>query len=251
MPYQYEPQSLNGKNVVLTGGTTGIGRSTAYRLVAEGANILTFGRHEQELLEALQEIQGAGPGKIQGIVADQSKPEDVERVFREADSQLGSLDILINNAALAGESIVDTDFAAWDEIVRTNLLGYMYCSRLAIDRFKTKGEGHILNVGSMSDTTRDAGSDVYVATKSGINGFTEALRKKVNEQGIKVTLIEPGLVGTDMTASKTPPAEQPQKEEQEKMLRAEEIAESIYYALTQPRRCDVVLIQIRPLRQAI
>jgi len=251
MPYQYEPQSLNGKNIVLTGGTTGIGRSAAYRLVAEGANILTFGRHEQELQDALKEVQGAGPGKIHGVIADQSKPEDIERVFREADSRLGALDILINNAALAGESIVDTDFAVWDEVIRTNLLGYMHCSRLAIDRFKTKGEGHIVNIGSMSDTTRDAGNDIYVATKSGINGFTESLRKKVNEQGIKVTLIEPGLVGTDMTARKTPPAEQPQKEDEEKMLRAEEIAESIYYALTQPKRCDVVLIQIRPLRQAI
>ncbi|MBV9852551.1 MAG: SDR family oxidoreductase [Armatimonadetes bacterium] len=250
MAYDYQPQSLAGKSVVITGGTTGIGRSTAQRLLADGANVLIFGREEKALQEALQDLQSGG-GQVHGLTADQSKPQDVDRVFQEADAKLGGVDILINNAALAAQSILDSDYSEWQYVVQTNLLGYMACCRQAIDRMKRKGAGHIVNVGSMSAKGREAGSDVYVATKSGIEGFADALSKQVSEQGIKVTTIEPGLVGTDMTASNTPPEEQPQKEREGEMLTAEDIAECIRYALIQPARCAIALVQIRPQKQAI
>jgi NADP-dependent 3-hydroxy acid dehydrogenase YdfG len=127
----------------------------------------------------------------------------------------------------------------------------MYCCKQAIERMKAKGEGHIVNIGSMSDTVREEGSDVYVATKSAINGFSEALRKQINEQGIKVSLIEPGLVGTDMTVEQVPAEEQEEKIEKMEMLRAEDIAECVHYTLIQPKRCDVVQVQIRPHKQPI
>jgi NADP-dependent 3-hydroxy acid dehydrogenase YdfG len=97
---------------------------------------------------------------------------------------------------------------------------------------------------------REKGSSVYVATKAGIEGFSEALRKEVNPLGIKVTLIEPGAVGTDMQ-SEYSPAEQRKKEEKMEMLKAEDIAACILYTLTQPKRCDVVMMQIRPHMQSI
>jgi NADP-dependent 3-hydroxy acid dehydrogenase YdfG len=253
MTYAYEPRSLAGKSVVITGGTTGIGRTTACRLAADGAHVLVFGRHEQELQDALKDIQSAanGKGKVHGMTADASKPEDVDRVFQEADSRLGGVDVLVNNAALAGHSVLDTEVSEIQNIVQTNLLGYMYCCKQAIERMKAKGEGHIVNIGSMSDTVREEGSDVYVATKSAINGFSEALRKQINEQGIKVSLIEPGLVGTDMTVEQVPAEEQEEKIEKMEMLRAEDIAECVHYTLIQPKRCDVVQVQIRPHKQPI
>jgi NADP-dependent 3-hydroxy acid dehydrogenase YdfG len=262
MTYGFEPRSLVGKAVVISGGTTGIGRATACRLVAAGANVLVFGRHETELQEALQDIRNAASGtaqgtaqggtaQVHGLTADARNPEDIERVFQMADSQLGGVDILVNNAALGGQSVVDTDLSEIQKIVETNVLGYMHCAKQAIERMTARGEGHIVNIGSMSDTVRESGSDVYVATKSAINGFSEALRKQVNASGVKVSLIEPGLVGTDMTAEKTPPQEQPEKIEQMKMLRAEDIAECVHYTLIQPRRCDIVQVQIRPHRQEI
>jgi Short-chain alcohol dehydrogenase of unknown specificity len=254
MAYKFEPKSLAGKAIIVTGGTTGIGRSTAQRLVAGGANVLIYGRHEQELQDALKDItssaNGSG-GKVHGLTADQSKPEDVKRVFEEADGKLGGVDILVNNAALGGGSITDTDRSEWEYQLRTNLFGYMDCCQQAIERMKAKGSGHIVNVGSMSAKVREGGSDIYVAAKSGIEGFSEALRKQVNEQGIKVTLIEPGLVGTNMTVDQVPVEEQPEAIEKGEMLRAEDIAECVYYTLTQPERCDVVMVQIRPHKQAI
>lgn len=251
MPYTYSPQNLAGKAVVVTGGTTGIGRATAHRLVAAGANVLIYGRHEQELADALADLRNAGSGRVFGLTADQSRYEDVQRVFAEADEKLGGVDILVNNAALPANSILDSDYTEWQYVVATNLLGYMACCREAIDRMSRKGVGHIVSVGSMSAQVREEGSDVYVATKSGIEGFSESLRKQVNGKGIKVTLIEPGLVGTEMTVDQVPKEEQPEKEAQGTMLKAEEIAEAVYYTLIQPERCDVVLLQIRPHGQAI
>ncbi len=212
-----------------------------------------FGREEQALQEALSDLRGQAQsgGEVHGLTADQSKPEDVTRVFQEAEQRLGGVDILVNNAAQAAGSILDSDYSKWAYVVQTNVLGYMACCREAVDRMKARGGGHIVNVGSLSAKVRESGSDIYVATKAAIEGFSEALRKQVNERGIKVTLIEPGLVGTDMTASNTPPAEQPQKEREGQMLTAEDLARSVLYALQQPPRCDVILIQIRPHGQAI
>lgn len=249
-----ENRNLAGKSILVTGGTTGIGRTTAVRLVQEGAHVVTFGRHEQELNDALKDIQGShapGTGKVVGLIADSSKPEDIERVFRAADDRFGGVDILVNNAALGAGSIVETDLEEIQYVVAANLLGYIYCCKHAVQRMKDKGKGHIVNIGSMSSLVREKGSDLYVATKSGIEGFSEALRKQVNELGIKVTLIEPGLVGTDMTTDQVPKEEQAKKEAEGEMLKAEDIAECVYYTLTQPERCDVVKVQIRPHKQAI
>jgi len=247
-----EAEGLSGKAVIVTGGTTGIGRATAKRLAAAGAGILIFGRHERELNDALDDIESSGgSGSVRGLTADAGKPEDVERVFAEADAQIGGVDILVNNAALAAKSVTETDFAEWQEVVRTNLLGYMLCARHAVDRMRRKGEGHIVNVGSLSAKVREKGSDVYVATKAGIEGFTDALAKQVAEHGIRVSLIEPGLVATDMTHDKVPPEEQPEQQEEGKILRAEDLAECIHYVVTQPKRVDIALVQIRPLGQPL
>ena len=253
MSSTYELQSLAGKAVVLTGGTTGIGRATAHLLASEGCRVLIYGREEAALQDALKDIRAAAGhgGEVYGLTADQSHREDVKRVFVEADARLGGVDILINNAALGAQSILDTDYGEWEYVVQTNLLGYMACCREALDRMTPRKTGHIVNVGSMSAKVRESGSDVYVATKSGIEGFSEALRKKVNDLGIKVTLIEPGLVGTDMTEDQVPREQQAQKEQEGEMMTAEDLAQSILYTLVQPPRCDVALVQIRPHKQAI
>ncbi len=246
--FDYEPESVNGKNILITGGTTGIGRSTAILLAAQGAQVMIFGRHEQELKDAIHDVQATG-GTVSGFTADTSNPEDIRRVFKEVDREMGRLDILINNAALGYGSVMEGAYADWQYIVNTNLLGYMAMAHEAIERMKPNGWGHIVNIGSMSADIREKNSSVYVATKAGIEGFSEALRKEVNPLGIKVTLIEPGAVGTDMQPQS--PAEQRQKEEKMEMLKSEDIAACVFYALSQPKRCDVVVVQVRPHLQSI
>lgn len=245
--YQLEP--VADKSILITGGTTGIGRSTAILLASQGAKVMIFGRHQNDLDEAMKDIRETG-GKVLGLTADVSDPEDIQRVFKEFDRQMDKLDILINNAALGYGSITEGGYPEWDYILKTNLLGYMAMTHEAVERMKASGWGHIVNIGSMSADEREKDSSVYVATKAGIQGFSEALRKEVNPLGIKVTLIEPGAVGTDMQ-SEYSPAEQRQRIEKMKMLRAEDIAACVLYTITQPKRCDVVSLQIRPHLQEI
>lgn len=247
--FDYQLESVSRKAILITGGTTGIGRATAILLASQGAKVMVFGRHEQELNDALKDIRQAG-SDVMGFTADTAKADDVKRVFREVDRQMGRLDILINNAALGYESIMKGGYEDWEYIVSTNLLGYMAMTHEAIERMKAQKQGHIVNIGSMSADVREKNSSVYVATKSGIQGFSEALRKEVNSLGIKVTLIEPGAVGTDMQ-SQYSPEEQREKIEKMEMMRAEDIAACVLYTLTQPKRCDVVSVQIRPHLQSI
>jgi NADP-dependent 3-hydroxy acid dehydrogenase YdfG len=248
--FDYELASVNGKKILITGGTTGIGRSTAVLLAAQGAQVMIFGRHEREIKDAIHDIQATG-GTVNGFTADTSNPEGIRRVFKEADRQMGQLDILINNAAIGYSSVMEGEYKDWQYIVNTNLLGYIYMAMAheAIERMKTNGGGYLVNIGSMSANVREKNSSVYVATKAGIEGFSEALRKEVNPLGIKVTLIEPGAVGTDMQPQS--PEEQRQMQEKMEMLKAEDIAACVLYALTQPKRCDVVVVQIRPHLQSL
>jgi NADP-dependent 3-hydroxy acid dehydrogenase YdfG len=114
---------------------------------------------------------------------------------------------------------------------------------------RVRKSGYIINIGSMSAEALHKGTSVYVATKSGVRGFSASLRKEANELDIRVTLIEPGSVGSDMQEESAD--EQREKIEKMEMLKAEDIAASVLYVLTQPQRCDVVELKIRPLLELI
>lgn len=248
----FQPQSVAGKNVLVTGGTTGIGRAIALLLADRGANVMIFGRHRKELDEALADLRRDGR-QVHGLTADQSKLSDVARVFDSVDRSLGPLDILINNAALAADGVEETEQRDIQYVIQSNLLGYVACAKEAVqrmtqDRDASRGHAHIVLIGSMSADVREGGSSVYVATKAGIQGFSEAFRKEVNKQGIKVTLIEPGAVGSDMQPKKWTHERRARKQT---MLKAEDIAVCVYYCLVQPERCDVVEVKIRPHLQEI
>jgi NADP-dependent 3-hydroxy acid dehydrogenase YdfG len=247
-PFAIETVDVADKGILVTGGTTGIGRATALLLASQRAKVFVFGRHEDELNDAMKDLQKVSDA-VHGVIADVTRPADIERVFVEAQDRLGAIDVLVNNAALAADSVVDGRYEDMEYIVKTNLLGYMACAHEAIELMKKQGHGHIVNVGSMSADVREEGSSIYVATKAAIQGFSAALRKEVNKFDIKVTLIEPGAVGTDMQPES--PGEQREKQQSGEMLKAEDIAAAIHYCLTQPERCDVVVLQIRPHMQTI
>lgn len=241
---------LQGKTALITGGTTGIGRAALQLLAAQGVKILFFGTDDKHLKDAMDDMAKLGlENEVMGIVADVSTKENVAFIFQHVDGFLGKLDFLINNAALGADGLMDTSYEDMAYIINVNVLGYLSCAQEAAKRMKDNGGGHIINIGSMSADTREGSSTVYVATKSGIQGFSESLRKELNPAGIKVTLLEPGAVGTDMQPSS--PEEQREKEEKLEMLRAEDIAEAILYILTRPKRCDVVELKVRPHQQII
>jgi len=242
---EFLPQNISGKTALITGGTTGIGRATAISLAAVGVNILIFGRHKEELEESLQAIRGVNPnGAYYGIVADVAKQEDIERIFDTVDQKFDKLDILVNNAAIGHDGIESGDYKDWDYLMSTNLTGYLACCHESIKRMKPNQSGHIINIGSLIAETTVSGRSVYAASKAGIQGFTEALRNEINPMNIKVSLIEPGLVSSDMID--LPADQHKQKIEALEMLKAEDIAMSVLYCLCQPKRSDIISLQIRP-----
>jgi NADP-dependent 3-hydroxy acid dehydrogenase YdfG len=239
--------NLKNKVILITGGTSGIGRATAVLLAQGGADVVIFGRHEQKLKDALTDIKTISGEDVLGLIADTSKPETLEKVFQKIDDQFGHLDVLINNAALGCRSIMDSNYQKWREVIDVNILGYMLCARMALDKMIPNESGHIINISSLSAEYKEKDADLYVATKSAISGFNDSLRKKVNPLGIKVTLIEPGSTGTDMVSENS--IEQQQMQKEERLLKAEDIAEVIYFILRQPSRALIQKIEIRANKQ--
>ncbi|MFP5439006.1 MAG: SDR family oxidoreductase [Bacteroidia bacterium] len=247
--HNFLTKHIEGKSILITGGTTGIGRAAAILLSSQGADIIVAGLDEGHLKDALVDINKVATGAVYGIIADISTGEGVQLLFEKVDSVFITLDILINNAALPFESITEGSYSDWKRIVDTNLLGYIACAGEAVRRMKEKGNGHIINVGSMSADVREETGSVYVATKSGIQGFSESLRKQVNPMGIRVGLLEPGATDTDMQPDST--QQKKQQVEREEMLTADDIAGILLYMLCQPRRCDIVELKVKPRLQLI
>lgn len=244
-----EQPSLAGRNVLITGGTTGIGRATAALLAASGANVFIFGRHKPELDEALAALEN-GRTKVAGITADQADPGDVVRVFTTIEREFGPLDVLVNNAGVAGGPMAAGGEAEWRYRLNADLLGYIDCTRRALAQMRGRKRGHIVNIGSTSAEYAGEGSSLYVAAKMAVRGFSRALRSEVAKDGIKVTLIEPGLTGTsffDEEGEEIAEADvQRQKQREGAMLKAEDIAVAVHYCLTQPDRCAVSFLQVEP-----
>jgi 3-hydroxy acid dehydrogenase/malonic semialdehyde reductase len=237
---------LAGKRIVLTGGTTGIGRATVGLLAQEDARVLTFGRHEPVLRDALDSFANLG-GEVSGMTADISTREGVEQVFKTVDERLGGIDILVCNAALGAEPIHEMGEEAWRYVVETNLVGYLACARAALERMRSAGGGHLVFVSSISPIIKAEGESVYAATKAGIEAFAETLRKEIAEENIKISVIQPGSVDTDMQECSED--EKREAVEKEKMLHAKEVAESILFVLTRSHRADVVNLRVEPRLQ--
>lgn len=236
---------LSGKRILLTGGTTGIGRATLKALAGEGARVLTFGRHQQTLDEALSGIGG----EVTGIAADAASPHDIDQVFAQVDERLGGIDILVACAALGAQPIHEMEDADWRYVIDANLTGYLACARAAILRMEEQGGGHLLFVGSISAEIKAAGESVYAATKAGIQAFAETLRKEVADKNIRVSVVQPGSVDSEMQ-------ECSDDEKQDaiadgRMLPAEHIADAILFVLTRSAMCDIVNLRIEPLRQTM
>ena len=249
VPKDDDAAGIAGKSVVINGGTTGIGLATAKLLATYGARVLLFGRDGREVAVAVEQCNAAG-GEAYGVVADVTRQREVLRVFKEADKRFGGrLDVLINNAASAGDALLESDYDAWRKTLDTNILGYLHCAREALNRMRPHKDGHVLMVGSMSADLREPSNDIYAATKAAVQALCEALRKNVNKDGIRVTLIEPGAVDTPMQDK--PRSKKDAQKRQLEMIEPDDIAECIRFVLSQPKRVAIVQMQVRPLKQLI
>jgi 3-oxoacyl-[acyl-carrier protein] reductase len=236
-----EMPSLRGRKAVISGGTTGIGRAIGVLLASEGVEIFTCGRSAEHLEDALARLREVG-GTADGISIDLAEGGAVKKFFAAAEDAMGSFDIAVINAAVPAEATADTSRKDAQYQLATDFTAYVLSAQEAAERMGAGSD--IVLIGSMSAVSRGAGSSIYVAAKSGIQGFAVSLRKELAEQDIKVGLIEPGFTGADFQYPDFPPEKQRELIHEHKMLRAEDIAVAAHYMLTQPRRCAVSLMRV-------
>ena len=245
---------LEGKAAAITGASSGTGESTALALAEAGAAVALGARREDRLKELAERIESGG-GRTVALKADVGDEASARAFVEGANEQLGSLDILINNAGVMLLGPVEgapTD--DWRRMVDVNVLGLLYCTHAALPIMREAGGGHIVNVSSVAGRTAHAGSAVYNFTKWGVVGFSEALRQEALHSKIRVTTIEPGYVDTELQGHNEHPAVvEGIKQMREKIgdpLQAEDIAAAITYAVSQPQHVNVNEVLIRPTGQS-
>jgi 3-hydroxybutyrate dehydrogenase len=189
---------LSGKTALITGGGRGIGRSCALAFAKEGAQIVVAARTESEIEKVAAEIREMGRRAL-AVILDVREPESIERAFKRAASEIGTVDILINNAGIArSEPLVKCSEELWQEVIDVNLNGTFRCTKAALPGMLQKGWGRIINIASVAGKAGAPYISAYTASKHGVLGFTKALAQEVATRGITVNAICPGYVETDM-----------------------------------------------------
>lgn len=243
---------LDGKVAIITGASSGIGEATALALAAEGATVVLAARRGDRLNALAEKIAISG-GKALPIVTDVTHEAQVQNLVQKTKTEFGRIDILVNNAGIAAVGAIDGgNTSDWKDMINLNLLGLLYVTHAVLPILKAQGAGHIVNISSVGGRTARVGIGVYNATKWGVNGFSESLRQEVCKQNIRVTIIEPGLVNTEISDRISDPITKQNIEERRRSvtpLESEDIAAAIVYALTQPPRVNVNEILIRPTLQ--
>jgi len=245
-----ETASLENKRVLVTGGAGGVGRAVAALMVQLGARVLITDRTELDLRRVTDEL-GTGSGEIEAVKADLSDSTGLARMFERVDEWLGGLDILVCCAGVGSGPLMEMGEADWRYVIESNLVSYVACTQRAIERMRAQEgrDGIIILVGSISVHIKAVGESVYNASKGGVASFAETLRKEMIPEGIRVTLIEPGAIGSAMQPYS--PEEREAQIGDYKMLRPEQVADAILFAATRPPGVDVVTLRIEPLVQKI
>jgi 3-oxoacyl-[acyl-carrier protein] reductase len=232
--------SLSGKFAVVTGGTRGIGRAIAERLLREGAAVAICGRSRESVDRAVADMKPLG--RILGYPADITRAEEVQGFFEAVDREFPGLDILVNNA---GEAVfrkaAEMTTEDWHRNIDLNLNGAFYCSRQALARFLKRGSGFIVNVSSLAGKNAFSGGAGYNAAKAGLNLFAEALMLDHRNDNVRVCTIMPGSVDTAFGGDSTR-----RKGDTSWMIAPQDIAESVALVLRMPARTMISRIEIRP-----
>jgi NADP-dependent 3-hydroxy acid dehydrogenase YdfG len=246
-------RELQGRVAAVTGATSGIGEATAVLLAEAGAKVALAGRREDRLNAVSERIAGDG-GTSLPIPTDVSNEAQAQAFVRRAHDELGGLHILVNNAGvmLLGP-VTGADTQEWRTMIDVNLLGLLYCTHAALPLMGEGGGGDIVNLSSVAGRRATLGSAVYNMTKFGVHAFSEALRQEALHAGIRVTIIAPGMVETELLDHNTNPmvleAAKSMREQVGTPLASEDIARLILHAVSQPAHVALNEVLVRPTRQ--
>jgi NAD(P)-dependent dehydrogenase (short-subunit alcohol dehydrogenase family) len=245
MPQKELRNDLKEKVAVVTGGTRGIGRAIAERLLYEGAHVALCGTRQKSVDDALAAL--SPHGWVFGMVADVSKSDDVHRFIAGAHAEFGALHILVNNAG-AGTfaDVAQLTPEAWNKMIALNLSGVHYCCHEIMPIFKHAGGGDVVNIGSLAGVNAFAGGAGYNASKFGLVGYSEAMMLDHRHDGVRVSLIMPGSVDTEFGSSGSVSATA--RPHSEWKIAPEDIADIVVSVLKMPGRTTVSRVEVRPSR---
>ena len=252
LPSVRDTHQLDGEVAVVTGASSGIGRAVATTLAADGAAVAVAARREERLEDLVDEIETDG-GTALAVPTDVTDTDAVHEMIATTRAELGGLDILINNAGvMLLAPVIRAEHDDLQQMLDVNLKGLMAATREALPGLLDQNSGHIVNISSVAGQTANETSGGYSATKFGVNAFSESLRKEIADSDVRVTVVSPGAVETELGDHI------PDEQTKERMadltddlipLHPDDIANGIAYALTQPPRVSVNELVIRPTNQ--
>ncbi|MFQ5682392.1 MAG: SDR family oxidoreductase [Candidatus Binatia bacterium] len=230
---------LTEKVSIITGAGSGIGRAISLLLGRSGSRVVLASRAESRLRAVGEEVRNEG-GEVLIVPTDLTRDEEMERLVETTLTECGSIDYLINNAGWGRTvPVVKAKVEDWDQTFQVNLRAPMVLSRLVLPTLIAKGGGAIVHTGSISGKKGQANTAAYSASKFGLIGFSESLYEEVREYGVKVSVILPGFVDTPLIPAM-------RKLDRSKMIRPEDIAQTVFFVLTCSPACCPVEITVRP-----
>ena len=247
--------NIEGKVVVITGASSGLGEATARHLSQLGATVV-LGARRLDRIEALaQELaaQDGRAGKAIAVQTDVTKSGQVKKLVESAVAAYGRIDVMINNAGLMPHSPLERlKIDDWDRMIDVNIKGVLYGIAAALPYMQAQKSGHIINVSSVAGHKVRPGSAVYAATKHAVRALSEGLRQEVKPYNIRTTVISPGAVATELPNSITEAdVAASVKKIYEVAIPADSFARAVVYAMSQPDDIDINEILFRPTRQEV
>ncbi len=238
--------------VLVTGATSGFGAAIARRFAADGHRIVAVGRREARLAALVEEL---GARCVHPVVLDVRDRAAVEAALLGLPPAVASIDVLVNNAgvALGLEPAHQADLDAWQRMVDTNVSGLMYVTRTLLPSMVARNRGHIINLGSIAGTYPYPGGNVYGATKAFVHQFSLNLRADLLRTAVRVTSVEPGLVGgTEFSLVRFggDAVRAAKVYEGADALTAEDVAETVHWVASLPARVNINTIEMMPVTQA-
>jgi NAD(P)-dependent dehydrogenase (short-subunit alcohol dehydrogenase family) len=235
---------LEGQVAIVVGASSGMGRATALAFVAEGARVVLAARRQREIDENVAEIKRAG-GEAIAFAVDVAKRPDLDAVVQTAVERFGRVDVLVNCAGVntRDRQIALIDQAGWDRIIAINLTGAFNCTQAVLPGMRKQKNGLIIHVSSISGLWGDFSGAAYQASKHGIVGLANATMMEERQNGIRVTVIYPGLCDTPILNNRAVP---PTQEQRDLMMKPEDIAQACVFAAGLPPRTYVSDLVLMP-----
>lgn len=242
--------NIQGKVVVITGASSGLGESTARHLASLGATVVLGARRGERIQSIAETLQQQGSQAL-AVLTDVTQREQVQHLVDSAVQAFGRIDVMINNAGLMPSSPLERlKVEDWDRMIDVNIKGVLYGIAAALPYMQKRKAGHIINVASVAGHKIRAGGAVYAATKHAVRALSEGLRQEVKPYNIRTTIISPGAVATELPESITEPdIAQAIRKVYEVAIPAEAFAHAVSYAMSQPDDVDINEILFRPTRQ--